>query len=90
VKAFWNQITEATAGAPMAHTGSLRRLLGLLLEAAAISLKRGSPRMAPFVAVNAVLNDPSYLMQPGRLLSLYRALTREPANQDGDRRSARS
>ncbi len=77
VKKFWKEITNAVAEAETIYTGSLRRLFGELLEAAAISMKRGSPRRAPLVAVSALLNDPSSWMQPARLYSLYRAWTRE-------------
>lgn len=85
VKAFWSEIRQATAGDPAAHTFALRRLLGEMLKAAAISMKRGSPRMAPFVAVSAVLNDPSYWVHPGRLLRLYRALSTHRVSTEGDR-----
>lgn len=77
VKKFWKEITNAVAEAETIYTGSLRRLFGELLEAAAISMKRGSPRRAPLVAVSALLNDPSSWMQPARLYSLYRAWTQE-------------
>lgn len=83
VKAFWQEIAQATAGAPAADTGSLRRLLGELLAAAAISMKTGSPRRAPLVAVSAVLNDPSSWMHPARLISLYRDWTQESAAPAG-------
>lgn len=79
VKTFWREITKAAAEAETVHTGSSRRLLGELLEAAAISMKRGSPRRAPLVAVSALMNDPGYWVQPARLYSLYRAWTQEPA-----------
>lgn len=76
VKTFWHEIKQATAGA---HSVPMRRLLGDMLQAAAISMKRGSPRRAPFVAISAVLNDPSCWVQPGRLFSIYRAWTQKPA-----------
>lgn len=79
VKTFWREITNAAADGEAAHTGSSRRLLGELLEAAAISMKRGSPRRAPLVAVSALMNDPGYWAQPARLYSLYRAWTQDPA-----------
>jgi hypothetical protein len=78
VKTFWREITQAAVETETAHTGSFRRLLGELLEAAAISMKNGSPRRAPLVAVSALLNDPSYWVQPARLCSLYRAWTQVP------------
>ncbi len=77
VKTFWKEITHAVEEGKRAYTGSLRRLLGELLVAAAISMKRGSPRRAPLVAISALLNDPSYWVQPARLCSLYRAWTQE-------------
>ena len=90
VKAFWNEIRQVTAGASAAHGVPLRRLLGDMLADAAVSMKQGSPRRAPLVALSAVLNDPGYLVQPTRLVSLYRALTRDPASQDGNKLSSRS
>jgi glycosyltransferase involved in cell wall biosynthesis len=75
VKAFSNEITQATAGAPSAHRIPGRRLLGNMLSATAIEMRSGSPRRAWLIAVSAVVHDPSYLTQPGRLLSLYRGLT---------------
>ncbi|MBS0171257.1 MAG: glycosyltransferase family 2 protein [Nitrospira sp.] len=83
VKTFWEDISRAVAGAPVIHRALLRRLLGELLAAAAISMKQGSPRMSPLVALNAVLNDPGYWLQPSRLLSFCRAWTREPSSSSG-------
>ncbi len=80
VRTFWKEIMTATANAQPPYTGSFRRLFGELLEAAAISMKPGSPRRAPLVAVSALLNDPSYWVQPARLCALYRALTQAPAS----------
>ncbi|MCE7977555.1 MAG: glycosyltransferase family 2 protein [Nitrospira sp. NTP1] len=77
VKAFWREITKAAAEADTAYTGSLRRLLGDLLQSAALSMKQGSPRRAPLVAVSALLNDPSSWAQPARLYSRYRAWTQQ-------------
>jgi len=77
VKTFWKEIAHAVEEGKQAYTGSLRRLLGELLVAAAISMKRGSPRRAPLVAISALVNDPSYWVQPARLCSLYRAWTQE-------------
>lgn len=85
VKAFWHEIREATAGGAATHTVSLRRLLGEMLAAAAISMRRGSPRLAPFVAVSAILNDPSSWVQPGRLLRLYRVWSTHPVSTEGTR-----
>ena len=86
VKAFWREIKKAAAESKMEYTGSLRRLFGELLEAAAISMKRGSPRRAPLVAVSALLNDPSFWVQPARLCALYRAWTQEAlATAEGSR-----
>ena len=48
VKAFWHEIREATAGGAATHTVSLRRLLGEMLAAAAISMRRGSPETGSF------------------------------------------
>lgn len=83
VKTFWNDITRATASDAGRTPLQMRRLLGDLLEAAAISLRRGSPRMAPFVAVSAVVNDPSCWVQPGRLIRFYRALSTHPVSTEG-------
>ncbi|MCC6966207.1 MAG: glycosyltransferase family 2 protein [Nitrospira sp.] len=77
VKTFWREITKAAAEADTAYTGSLRRLLGDLLQSAALSMKHGSPRRAPLVAVSALLNDPSSWVQPARVCSLYRAWTHQ-------------
>ncbi len=83
IKAFWNEIREAAAGDPRnPRAVSLRRILGDMLSEAAISMKRGSPRMAPLVAVSAILNDPSSWVQPGRLLRLYRALSGHQVSAD--------
>lgn len=89
VKTFWREITKASATAKADYTGSLRRLLGELLEAAAISMKHGSPRRAPVVAISALLNDPTYWVQPARLWSLYRAWTRE-SRATGERKRVSS
>ena len=90
VRAFWNEIKEATAGAPAARTVSRRRLLGEMLAAAAISMRRGSPRMAYIVAASAVINDPSFLVQPGRILRLYRALSTHQVSAEDTRHSSLS
>ncbi len=89
VKVFWNEIKRATAGAPAGEAPPLRRLLGEMLEAAAMTMKRGSPRMARLVAVSAALNDPGYWMQPGRLLRLYRLLAERPASTKGNTSESR-
>jgi len=89
VKTFWKEIAHAVEEGKQAYTGSLRRLLGELLVAAAISMKRGSPRRAPLVAISAVLNDPSYWVQPARFCSFYRAWTQESlATAEGARVSS--
>lgn len=48
VKTFWKEIMQAVEGAETVRAGSFRRLFGELLEAAAISMKHGSPRRAPW------------------------------------------
>lgn len=88
VKAFWLEIKQATVSAPGAHSVPIRRLLGEMLQAAAISMKRGSPRRAPFVAISAVLNDPSSWVKPGRLFSIYRAWVQEPADPGAQKRTS--
>lgn len=85
VKTFWNDLSRATASDAGRSPLRMRRLLGDLLEAAAITLRRGSPRMAPFVAVSAIVNDPSCWVRPGRLLRLYRALSAHPVSTEGTR-----
>lgn len=83
VKAFWNEIREAAAGDRKPRAVSFRRILGDMLSEAAISMKRGSPRMAPLVAVSAILNDPSSWVRPGRVLRLYRALSGHQVSTGG-------
>jgi len=83
VKAFCDEIGQAVAGALVSHRATLRRLSGELFAAAAISMKRGSPRMSQLIAVNAVLSDPGYWFRPTRLFSLYREWNREPSSSIG-------
>ncbi|HVG01524.1 MAG TPA: hypothetical protein VM842_01485, partial [Nitrospira sp.] len=73
VKAFWEDILRATGGGPAWSVLRRRQLLGDLLEAAAYRLRRGSPRIAPFVALSAVLQDPSCWLRPRRPRRLYDA-----------------
>lgn len=80
VKEFWNEIKRATAGAPAGEAPPMRRLLGEMLAAAALTLKQGSPRMARFVALSAVLNDPGSLIRPSRLFRLSRAWAQSSAS----------
>lgn len=78
VRAFWEEIKQATSGSPDAHTLQMRGVLGDMLSGAAISMKQGSPRRAWMVGLGAIVHNPKSLQQPTRLLHLYRALA---ANQ---------
>lgn len=50
----------------------MRRLLGDLLIATAVSLRGGSPRMAKVVALSALLYDPSRWVRRGRFAQACR------------------
>lgn len=78
VRAFWEEIKQATSGSPDARTIQMRGVLGEMLSGAAISMKQGSPRRAWMVGLGAIVHNPKSLQQPTRLLHLYRALA---ANQ---------
>lgn len=78
VRAFWEEIKQATSGSPDAHTIQMHGVLGEMLSGAAISMKQGSPRRAWMVGLGAIVYNPKSLQQPTRLLHLYRALA---ANQ---------
>lgn len=78
VRAFWEEIKQATSSAPDGHTIQLRGLLGDMLSSAAITMKQGSPRRAWLVGLGAIVHNPKSLKQPARLLHLCRALA---ANQ---------
>ena len=74
VKSFWVEIEEKIAGNEMDPQTDKRQLLGNLLSAAAVALKSGSPRRAWMVAGSALLHDPSFLAQPGRMARLFKTL----------------
>lgn len=85
VRAFWEEIRQATSSAPEARTIPMRGVLGEMLSAAAIDMKQGSPRRAWMVGLGAILHNPNSLKQPTRLLHLYRALATNPASSAGNR-----
>ena len=78
VKSFWEEIIRAIGQGTGLSSFRRRRLLGDLLEAAACSLRRGSPRIAPFVAISAVINDPSCWVRPARPIRLYESFLTTP------------
>ncbi|MBX3371877.1 MAG: glycosyltransferase family 2 protein [Nitrospira sp.] len=78
VRAFWEEIKQATSAAPDAHTIPMRGVLGDMLSSAAITMKQGSPRRAWMVGLGSIVHNPKSLKQPARLLHLYRALATTP------------
>jgi hypothetical protein len=82
VKGFWSEIKRATAGAPVEEVPPMRRLLGEMLAAAALTMKQGSPRMARLIALSAVLNDPGSWVRPNRLFRMTRAWARPQASRE--------
>lgn len=75
VKDFWKDITQVIASDPSAYHGPPRRLLGAMLEATALDMRRHSPRRPWLVAMSAVFHDPGYWLRPGRLFALVRELS---------------
>lgn len=90
VKAFWQEIKRETASEAPAKAFRMRRLLGDLLWASAISLQRGSPRMARLVAVSVLLNDPSSWMQWSRVATFFRLGATPSGSAAGEKGASRS
>ncbi|MBA3753004.1 MAG: glycosyltransferase family 2 protein [Nitrospira sp.] len=89
VKTFWKDIKRETTGSPLIDQFQMRRLLGDLLGAAAMSLQRGSPRMARFVAISALAYDPSHWTHVGRLTRMCRLAFTPTGSMEEERRPGR-
>ncbi|GMV50646.1 MAG: hypothetical protein AMXMBFR67_21890 [Nitrospira sp.] len=72
VRMFWREIARELSGKTWALGFRMRRLLGDLLIATAVSLRGGSPRMAKVVALSALLYDPSRWVRRGRFAQACR------------------
>lgn len=90
VKDFWNEIMAVTALTSPADTVSLRRVLGEMLAAVAIEMRRGSPRRAWVVAASAMFHDPTLWIHPSRPLRLYRILSSHPTSKTAAHPASRS
>jgi len=71
VKNLWREIRRKTDNESTAKIFRMRRLLGDLLWASAISLQRGSPRMARLVAISVLLHDPSSWFRWSRVATFF-------------------
>ena len=80
VRAFWEEIRQATSGAPDARTIPMRGVLGEMLSTAAINMKQGSPRRAWVVGFGVLFHNPNALKKPTRLFHLYRTLATNQAS----------